>query len=61
MRRLVEVMLVIAILLDVAYWTIWFTHRDWIASEHRRASPGRGRSEPGLGTQVRHTGATSRR
>ena len=27
-------MLVVAILLDAAYWTIWFSHRDWIASEH---------------------------
>ena len=34
MRRLVEVMLVVAIALDIAYWTIWFTQRDWIASEH---------------------------
>jgi hypothetical protein len=37
MRRLVEVMLVVAIALDLAYWTIWFTQRDWIASEHTRA------------------------
>ena len=37
MRRLVEVMLVIAIALDAAYWTIWFSRRDWIASEHTRA------------------------
>jgi hypothetical protein len=37
MRRLIEVMLVVAILLDVTYWTLWFTQRDWIASEHRRA------------------------
>ena len=37
MRRSVQVMLVVAIVLDVAYWTIWFTHRDWIASEHRQA------------------------
>jgi hypothetical protein len=36
-RRTVEVMLVIAILLDLAYWSIWFTQRDWIASEHRSA------------------------
>jgi hypothetical protein len=33
MRRLVEVMLVVAIALDAAYWAIWFTRRDWIASE----------------------------
>lgn len=37
MRRLIEVMLVVAIVLDVAYWTIWFTNRDWIASEHTGA------------------------
>lgn len=37
MRRLVEVMLVVAIMLDLAYWTIWFTHRGWIASEHTHA------------------------
>ena len=37
MRRTVEAMLVVAILLDVAYWSIWFTQRDWIASEHRQA------------------------
>ena len=30
-------MLVVAIVLDVAYWTIWFGNRDWIASEHRQA------------------------
>jgi hypothetical protein len=30
-------MLVGAIVLDVAYWTIWFTNRDWIASEHDEA------------------------
>jgi hypothetical protein len=37
MRRLIHVMLVAAILLDVAYWSIWFTNRDWIASEHNDA------------------------
>lgn len=37
MRRTIEAMLVVAILLDVAYWSIWFTQRDWIASEHRQA------------------------
>jgi hypothetical protein len=37
MRRLVIVMLVGALLLDAAYWSIWFTHRDWIASEHTQA------------------------
>src|SRR6478672_6075573 len=37
MRRTVEAMLVVAIVLDVAYWSIWFTQRDWIASEHTQA------------------------
>jgi hypothetical protein len=37
MRRVVIVMLVVAILLDAAYWTIWFSHRAWIASEHTQA------------------------
>ncbi|HEY3529507.1 MAG TPA: hypothetical protein VGK78_10175 [Nocardioides sp.] len=37
MRRTVIVMLVIAIALDAAYWSIWFTQRDWIASEHTQA------------------------
>ena len=37
MRRTIEVMLVGAIVLDVAYWSIWFTSRDTSASEHRTA------------------------
>lgn len=37
MRRVIEIMLVVAILLDIAYWTIWFTDRDLIASEHSQA------------------------
>ena len=37
MRRLVVVLLVVAILIDAAYWTIWSTHRDWIASEHTKS------------------------
>ncbi|WP_155917835.1 hypothetical protein [Marmoricola sp. URHB0036] len=37
MRRTVEAMLVVAIVLDVAYWSIWFAQRDWIASEHTSA------------------------
>lgn len=36
-RGVIEGMLVAAIALDVAYWTIWFTNRDWLASEHTRA------------------------
>lgn len=26
-------MLVVAIVIDVAYWTLWFTRRDWIESD----------------------------
>ena len=37
MRRWIEAMLAAAIVIDVAYWSIWFTQRDWIASEHRKA------------------------
>ena len=37
MRRTVIVMLVVAIALDAVYWTIWFTRRDWIASEHTQS------------------------
>ena len=36
-RRLVQLMLVVAIVLDVAYWTIWFTDRSLLASEHTAA------------------------
>jgi hypothetical protein len=34
MRRTIEVMLVGAIVLDIAYWSIWFIDRDTLASEH---------------------------
>jgi hypothetical protein len=37
MRRTIEVMLVGALVLDVAYWSIWFASRDTLASEHRAA------------------------
>ena len=37
MRRTVQWLLVGAIVLDVAYWSIWFTDRDVLASEHTRA------------------------
>ena len=37
MRRTIVVMLVGALVLDVAYWAIWFTSRDTLASEHRAA------------------------
>jgi hypothetical protein len=37
MRRTVQWLLVGAIALDVAYWSIWFTDRDVLASEHTQA------------------------
>lgn len=37
MRRAVQVMLVVAIVVDIAYWSIWFTDRDVLASSHRSA------------------------
>ena len=37
MKRTIEVMLVLALAVDVAYWSIWFTSRDTLASEHRSA------------------------
>jgi hypothetical protein len=37
MRKFIQGMLVVAVLLDVTYWTIWFSNRDWIASEHTKA------------------------
>ena len=37
MKRTIEVMLAGALVLDVAYWSIWFTSRDTLASEHRAA------------------------
>ena len=37
MRRTIEAMLAAAIIIDIAYWSIWFTHRDWLASEHTQA------------------------
>jgi hypothetical protein len=36
-RRTIEVMLAGAILLDVAYWSLWFVDRDTLASEHTQA------------------------
>ena len=36
-QRTIEAMLVVAILLDLTYWTLWFAQRDWIASEHSHA------------------------
>ena len=37
MRRWIEAMLAAAIVIDVAYWSIWFTRRSWLASEHTQA------------------------
>ncbi len=37
MRRVVQGLLLGAIVLDVAYWSIWFTDRSLIASEDTRA------------------------
>ena len=37
MRRLVCGMLVVAIALDITYWTLWYADRDTIASEHTDA------------------------
>jgi hypothetical protein len=37
MRRTVQAMLAVAIVIDIAYWSIWFIHRDTLASEHTQA------------------------
>jgi len=37
MRRIISAMLVAAIVLDITYWTLWFSQRDWIASETSQA------------------------
>jgi hypothetical protein len=31
--RAVRIMLVVAIAIDVAYWTTWYTHRSWVESD----------------------------
>ena len=36
-RSVIQIMLVGAIVLDVVFWSVWFTNRDWLASEHSRA------------------------
>ena len=36
-RAVIQGMLVGAIVLDVAFWSVWFTNRDWLASEHSRS------------------------
>src|SRR5215213_9585389 len=35
--RAVRVMLVVAVVIDVAYWSTWFTNRSWIASDTTHA------------------------
>jgi hypothetical protein len=35
--RGIRIMLVVAVVIDVAYWTIWFTHRSWIESDTTQA------------------------
>jgi hypothetical protein len=35
--RGIRIMLVVAVLIDVAYWTIWFTNRAWIESDTTQA------------------------
>jgi hypothetical protein len=37
MRRTVQWLLAGAIVLDIAYWSIWFIDRDTLASEHTEA------------------------
>ncbi|WP_155993173.1 hypothetical protein [Nocardioides sp. URHA0020] len=37
MRRTVQGMLIVAIVVDIAYWATWFTDRDALASSHRAA------------------------
>jgi hypothetical protein len=37
MKRTIEVFLVIALAVDVAYWSLWYASRDTLASEHRAA------------------------
>lgn len=35
--RGIRIMLVVAVVIDVAYWTIWFTNRTWIESDTTQA------------------------
>lgn len=37
MRRVTSLLLVGAVLVDLAYWAIWFTQREWLASQRTRA------------------------
>lgn len=36
-QRAIETMLIVALVIDVAYWAIWFSNRAWLASDHREA------------------------
>src|SRR3954454_16467738 len=36
-KRGIQAMLVVAIVIDVVYWTLWFAQRDWIANEKTHA------------------------
>ncbi len=36
-ERGVRRMLVVAVVVDLAYWTLWFSHRSWVASDSRAA------------------------
>lgn len=35
--RAIRIMLVVAVVIDVAYWSIWFTNRAWIESDTTNA------------------------
>lgn len=35
--RAVRIMLVVAVVIDVAYWATWFTHRSWVESDTSEA------------------------
>jgi hypothetical protein len=35
--RGIRIILVVAVAIDVTYWTIWFTNRSWIASDTTQA------------------------
>jgi hypothetical protein len=35
--RGIRIMLVVAVVIDAAYWTIWFTNRSWIESDTTQA------------------------
>jgi hypothetical protein len=35
--RGIRIMLVVAVVIDVAYWAIWFTHPAWIESDSTQA------------------------